>query len=171
VLPVRPFLKRSSVSRSLILVVALGIFGLDRWSKWLVETRLSPFDNKIVIPGFFSIVRSENPGVAFGLFADSTSRYRTTALIAFSLIALGILAGMLWKANRFDRLTAAGLSLIFGGAIGNVFDRVRVGRVTDFLDFYLGSVHWYAFNIADSAICIGAGLLLLTMWTKPKMAH
>ena len=158
------------MSRSLILLLAAGIFALDRWTKWLVETSLSPFDTKIVIPGFFSIVRSENPGVAFGLFADSTSRYRSSALIIFSLIAVGVLAGMLWKADRFDRPTSTGLALIFGGALGNVFDRVRVGRVTDFLDFYLGSIHWYTFNIADSAICVGAGLLLITMWTKPRRA-
>jgi signal peptidase II len=158
------------VSRSFILVVAAGIFALDRWTKWLVETSLSPFDAKIVIPGFFSIVRSENPGVAFGLFAESTSQYRASALIVFSLIAVGVLAGMLWKAHRFDRTTSAGLALIFGGALGNVFDRVRVGRVTDFLDFYAGNLHWYTFNIADSAICVGAGLLLLAMWTKPRHA-
>jgi signal peptidase II len=158
------------VRRSLILALAVGVFGLDRWSKWLVETRLSPFDSKVLIPCCFSIVRSENPGVAFGLFADSPSQYRTVALIAFSLIAICILAVMLWRANRLDRPTATGLSLIFGGALGNVFDRVRVGRVTDFLDFSLGNVHWYTFNIADTAICIGAGLLLLTMWLRPKPA-
>ena len=68
---------------------------------------------------------------------------------------------MLWRASRLDRRTAVALALIFGGAAGNVFDRVRSGMVTDFLDFYAGTVHWYTFNIADSAICAGAGLLLL----------
>ena len=74
-----------------------------------------------------------------------------------------ILAAMLWRIDRQDRLTAAGLSLIFGGALGNVFDRVRSGTVTDFLDFYSGGHHWYTFNLADAAICTGAGLLILSM--------
>lgn len=154
--------------RVLVIAIATAIFALDRWTKWLVETTLSPFDNKIVIPGFFSIVRSENPGIAFGLFQESTSKYRTGALVVFSLAAVAILAWMLRRVDQMDRVTAVGLALIFGGALGNVYDRVHAGAVTDFLDFYVGNVHWYTFNIADSAICAGAGLLLIAMWTKPK---
>ena len=133
----------------------------------MVETTLSPFDNKVIIPGFFSIVRSENPGIAFGLFQESTSKYRTGILIIFSLLAIVILAWMLRKVGQMDRWTAWGLAFIFGGALGNVYDRVHAGAVTDFLDFYMGQVHWYTFNIADSAICTGAGLLLIAMWAKP----
>jgi signal peptidase II len=153
-----------------LFAAAAGIFALDRWTKWLIETRFSPFDVRVVVPGFLNLVSSKNPGVAFGIFAESASRYRTAALIAFSLAAVAILAGMLWRVNRLDRRTAAGLALIFGGAAGNVFDRVRSGTVTDFLDFYVGSYHWYTFNVADSAICVGAGLLLLSM-LKPTLKH
>jgi signal peptidase II len=153
-----------------MLAIASAVFALDRWTKWLVETNFSQFDTKVVIPGLFSIVRSENPGIAFGLFSESTSQYRTGTLVAFSLVAVAILAGMLWRVDRLDRLTAVGLALIFGGALGNVFDRVRTGAVTDFLDFYAGNVHWYTFNIADSAVCVGAGLLLISMWKKPAHA-
>ena len=71
---------------------------------------------------------------------------------------------MLWKIDRLDRISAIALSLVFGGALGNVYDRVVVGAVTDFLDFYIGTHHWYIFNIADSAICVGACLLLLSMF-------
>jgi signal peptidase II len=152
------------------LLVAASVFALDRWTKWIVETTFSPFDSRVVIPGFLTIVRSENPGVAFGMFSESTSRYRTGALVTFSLVAVAVLAGMLWRVDRLDRITSAGLALIFGGALGNVFDRVRSGVVTDFLDFYAGNVHWYTFNIADSAICVGAGLLLIAMWKKPAHA-
>jgi signal peptidase II len=159
---------RSTVKRSLLLGIAAVVFALDRWTKWIVETTFTPFDNKSIIPGFFSIVRSENPGVAFGMFSESASRYRTTVLVAFSLIAIVILAWMLSRVDRMDRFTSTGLALIFGGAAGNVFDRVRSGSVTDFLDFYLGNVHWYTFNLADSAICVGAGLLLFAMWKTPK---
>jgi signal peptidase II len=156
--------------RSWVIAISSVIFAVDRWTKWWIETTLSPFDSKTVIPGLFSLVRSENLGVAFGLFSESTSRYRTVTLVVFSLAAVAILGWMLWRVDRFDRLTAIGMSLIFGGALGNVFDRVHAGAVTDFLDVYVGNVHWYTFNIADSAICVGAGLLLLAMWTKPKHA-
>ena len=156
--------------RSWVAAIAALVFALDRWSKWIIETHFSPFDTKIVIPGFFSIVRSENPGIAFGLFQESTSRYRTAALLTFSVAAIAILAWMLWRANRVDRITSGGLALIFGGALGNVFDRIRTGEVTDFLDFYFGNVHWYTFNVADSAICVGAGLLLIAMWKTPANA-
>jgi signal peptidase II len=149
--------------RGIVFAVATGVFALDRWSKWLVETRLTPWDTKVVIPGFFNIVSSRNAGVAFGIFQESTARYRTAALIGFSLAALAILLAMLWRVDRVDRRTAGGLALIFGGAAGNVFDRIRSGMVTDFLDFQAGSMHWYTFNLADSAICAGAGLLLLSM--------
>lgn len=149
--------------KTFVFAIAAGVFVLDRWSKWLVESRLSPYDTKAVIPGFLNIVSSQNPGVAFGMFAESASRYRTAALIVFSLAAVAVLGSMLWRANKVDSRTAAGLALIFGGAVGNVFDRIRTGTVTDFLDVYLGTWHWYTFNVADSAICAGAGLLLLGM--------
>jgi signal peptidase II len=150
--------------RIVAFVIALGVFGLDRWSKWLIETSFGAYDTKTVIPGFFNIVRSENPGVAFGIFADSSSHSRTPILIALSIVAVLLLAGMLWRIHRLDNASAAGLAFIFGGAMGNVFDRVRVGSVTDFLDFYAGSYHWYTFNVADASICVGAGLLLLSMF-------
>jgi signal peptidase II len=80
-----------------------------------------------------------------------------------SIIAVLLLAGMLWRIDRLDSASATGLALIFGGAMGNVFDRLRMGSVTDFLDFYAGSYHWYTFNLADASICTGAGLLILSM--------
>ncbi|HKD08662.1 MAG TPA: signal peptidase II [Bryobacteraceae bacterium] len=144
-------------------LTAVGVFAADRWTKWLVENHFGPWDTRTVIPGFFNLVRSENPGVAFGIFAENASSQRTFMLVALSIVAILILTTMLWKIDRQDSLTATGLSLIFGGAIGNVYDRIRSGAVTDFLDFYTGSHHWYTFNLADSAICIGAGLLILSM--------
>ena len=144
-------------------LTAAGVLGLDRWTKSMVETNLGAYDSKTVIPGFFNIIKSENPGVAFGIFQENPSHSRTMALVAVSLAAVLILAWMLWRIDRQDRFTAAGISLIFGGALGNVYDRVHAGEVTDFLDFYAGSYHWYTFNLADTAICTGAGLLILSM--------
>jgi len=107
----------------------------------MIETHLTPDSLRPVIPGFFNLVRSENPGVAFGMFAEDSGRWHTQALVLFSIVAILILAAMLWKIDQLDRLSAVGLSLIFGGAVGNVYDRVRAGAVTDFLDFYVHSYH------------------------------
>jgi signal peptidase II len=160
------------VSRVLAMSIAAGVVALDRWSKWLVETRVSLYDSITVIPGFFNIIRSENPGVAFGMLADGANRSRTVLLVAMSFIAISILGWMLWKMGRQDRWTSLGISLIFGGAIGNVYDRVIAGRVTDFLDFYAGTWHWYTFNLADSAIFIGAVLVgLMSLKPKPREAN
>ncbi len=147
--------------------LSAGVFALDRATKWLIETRVSALDDYNVIPGFFDIVHSTNRGVAFSLFHDSTSPWRTTALIAVALAALVIVGGMIVRSAAADRLTLYGLALIFGGALGNVFDRIVWGGVTDFLDFYVGSLHWPAFNVADSAVVIGSGLLLLSL-LKPR---
>ncbi len=150
-------------SRIQAFLIAAGIFGADRWSKSIIESRFDAFDTKVVIPGFFNLVRSSNPGVAFGIFQDNPNPQRTMILVAVSIVAILVLAAMLWRIDQQDRFTANGLSLIFGGALGNVYDRAISGSVTDFLDFHLGSYHWYVFNLADSAICIGAGLMILSM--------
>ncbi|HYA17872.1 MAG TPA: signal peptidase II [Bryobacteraceae bacterium] len=142
-------------------VIAFGVFILDRWSKYLVESGLSFSDTRTVIPGFFNIVRSENPGIAFGIFQDNPTHDRTLILVTFSILAVVLLAAMLWRIDRLDFLSGIAMSFIFGGAMGNVYDRIHVGHVTDFLDFYVDSYHWYTFNIADSAICVGAALLIL----------
>ena len=141
---------------------AAAVFLLDRVTKWIVETRVSFLDARHVIPGFFDVVHTENRGAAFSLFNDSTSEWRTGLLVVFSLVAVVLVAGfILQRAAKLDRLSLAGFALILGGAAGNAFDRIVWGTVTDFLDFYVGSYHWPAFNVADSAIVIGCGLLLL----------
>ncbi len=159
-----------ALSRPAAFGIGIAVFALDRASKFLVEQNISAFDSKPVIPGFLDIVKSQNPGVAFGILAGSTSTFRTTLLIVFSLGALIAVASMLWRAIRMDSLTAYGLSLIFGGALGNIFDRIIHGSVTDFLDVHFGSYHWYTFNLADSAITIGAALILLAM-LRPAPVH
>lgn len=141
---------------------AIVVFVADRSTKWLVETHVSFLDTWRVIPGFFDIVHTENRGVAFSLFNESASEWRQGLLVLFSLVAVALVSWyILRRAERLDRFSLAGFALILGGAAGNLFDRVVWGRVTDFLDFYLGSYHWPAFNVADSAIVVGSGLLLL----------
>jgi signal peptidase II len=147
--------------------LAAAVFALDRLSKWIIETRVSAFDVYQVIPGFFDIVHSQNRGVAFGLLNDSTSVWRTMVLVVFSAAALLVVAALLWKSARLDRLTGIALALILGGAAGNLFDRILWGRVTDFLELYVGELHWPTFNLADSCIVIGSALLLLEL-LRPK---
>ena len=105
--------------------------------------------------------------MAFGIMNDSTNEWRTTLLIVLSAAAVVFVAAMLWRAQRLDRSSFWGLTLILGGAAGNVFDRAVWGRVTDFLDFFIGEHHWHTFNVADSAIVIGSGLLLMDL-LRPK---
>ena len=104
--------------------LAGAVFAIDRLTKWIIETRVSFYDSHVVIPGFFEIVHSQNQGAAFGLFAQSTSEWRSVLLIGFSIVALVTLIVMLWRTSRFDRKTSIALALILGGALGNVFDRV-----------------------------------------------
>ena len=146
---------------------------LDRLTKWIVETRVSFLDTLKVIPGFFDIVHTENRGAAFSLFNQSTSEWRTWLLVVFSLAAVVLVGGFIFqRAEKMDRLSLAGFALILGGAGGNAFDRIVWGRVTDFLDFYLGGYHWPAFNVADSALVIGCGLLLIAaMHPKRQTAN
>jgi signal peptidase II len=147
--------------------IAAAVFALDRLTKWIVETRVSFSDTYKVIPGFFDIVRSENRGVAFGIFNDSESGLRTMLLGAISLAAVVGIGFMLRKARHMDPSSLWALSLILGGAAGNMFDRILRGRVTDFLELYLGDYHWPTFNVADSAIVIASGLLIVDL-LRPK---
>jgi signal peptidase II len=160
-----------TITPNVAYLVAAGVFALDRLTKWVIESTMTTFDVQPVIPGFFDIVHARNRGAAFSILANSDSIWRDVLLIGISAAALLIVGSMLRNATQLDRRTAIALSLILGGAIGNVFDRVMFGAVTDFLDFYIGDLHWPAFNVADSAIVIGSGLLLLGMWRKQEPAR
>ena len=140
---------------------------LDRLAKLLVEHRIPLHDGIQIIPGFFRLTHLENRGAAFGLFADSPSPWKIGALVLFSVIALVVVSSLLWKNSHTLSITGVGLSLILGGAVGNLWDRLTAGHVTDFLLFYVGQYQWPAFNVADSAIVVGATLLVYEiMFTK-----
>lgn len=144
-----------------------AVFVLDRITKWLIEARVSDSDVYRVIPGVFEIIHSENRGVAFGIFNDSTFEWRTTLLVVVSVAAVIAVSVILWNPQKLDRASLWSLALVLGGAAGNVFDRIVSGRVTDFLQVYLGSYPWPTFNVADSAIVIGS-LMLLFSQLKPR---
>jgi signal peptidase II len=148
-------------ARTLHFLLALLIVLLDRWTKRLVASRIAMYRQIQIIPGFFRLTHTENTGAAFSLFADSPSHWKTALLIGFSLLAMVIVTVLLWKQTRALTMTSVALSLILGGAVGNLWDRVASGRVVDFLLFYVKRYEWPVFNLADSAIVIGAGLLVL----------
>jgi signal peptidase II len=148
-------------ARTFYLLIALVVVLLDRWTKHLVAQHISLYSHIQVIPGFLRLTHTENTGAAFSLFADSTAPWKTWLLIAFSVVALLVVSVLLWKNQHAHIVTGIGLSLIMGGALGNLWDRVARGRVVDFLLVYFRRYQWPVFNLADTAIVVGAGLLVL----------
>ncbi len=138
-------------------IIAIVVFVLDQLSKNLVLANFSLNDSISVIPGFFNLTYVRNTGAAFGMLAGQES-WRHLFFQAVSILALGAIVYLFWTSRR-DALALWGASLVFGGAAGNLVDRIRFGYVIDFLDFFLGRYHWPAFNVADSSITIGACLL------------
>ena len=141
-------------------LIAFTVLLLDRLTKRLVAKDISLHDSITVIKRIFYITHVENSGAAFGLFNDSPSEWKIGLLVLFSIVALVIVSALLWRSSHAMTASAVGLSLILGGALGNLWDRLLNGRVVDFLLVYIGSYQWPAFNVADSAIVIGAGLLV-----------
>jgi signal peptidase II len=158
------------LKRVYYLTLSALIIIFDLWTKQLVLARISLHEAIPVIPNFFQLVHVRNTGAAFGLGANASSKLvpillNTGAIAVFIVVVIYAL-----RTAVTDRLLQTGLHLILGGAIGNLLDRFRFGYVVDFLDVYIGRHHWPAFNVADSAICIGIALLFLDMRKKPEPA-
>ena len=147
--------------RRYVLLIAGVVLALDRLSKWIIAKTIPLHDSITVIPGLFKLTHVTNGGAAFGLFSDSPSELRIVFLIFFSLLALVVVSALLWRHTQGLNSTAFALSLILGGALGNLWGRVLSGHVVDFLEFYVGNYHWPAFNVADAAISTGVVLLAL----------
>ncbi len=148
--------------RSVVLFgVVLIIVGLDQVTKRLVVQTMHLHESIPVVSGFFNLTYIRNPGAAFGIFATTNSTFRLIFFVVSSIFALGLLWTILYRMpseHWWGHLTVSG---IFGGAIGNLIDRLRDGEVVDFLDFHVGGYHWPAFNVADSAISVGVVSLLI----------
>jgi signal peptidase II len=151
------------------LLIAALVVAADRATKWLIAPSIPLNGSGIeVIPRLFRITHVENRGAAFGLFAESPAAWKTTLLAVLSLLAMAVIAYLLWKSDGVLNSTSIGLSLILGGAAGNFWDRIVHGRVVDFLHFYIGEHIWPDFNVADSAIVAGAILLMADIvFSKP----
>lgn len=142
-------------------VVLFCVIVTDQLTKaWIVDSfRL--YESKEIIPGFFNLVYVTNSGAAFSILADMDSPWRHYFFLTIGIIAIAGLTVACWRLKKENSYYCVSLALIAGGAAGNLIDRVRFGSVIDFLDFYIGNYHWPAFNVADSAICVGAGLFLV----------
>jgi signal peptidase II len=160
----------ADLSKLRYLFVSLGVIVLDQWTKWLVEIRLPHHEAQTLIPGFLNLSHVRNTGVAFGLFASQGMTGGSWLLTVLGLAALTAVGVYFWYAPSKDRLLLIALSLVVGGAVGNLIDRVSSGAVTDFIDVYVGAHHWPSFNVADSAISIGIVLMALDSFRthKPK---
>ena len=152
-------------------ISALVIVG-DRVSKMAIQHSVTRFDALSVVPGWLRIVHTENPGAAFGVLAEGNPFLRSAVLIGVSAAVLVFVVLALWgRGNSASSpLTRFGLSLILGGAVGNLYDRILYGAVTDFIEVYHGAWSFPAFNVADSAITVGAVLLMLDL-LRPRRKH
>jgi len=142
-----------------LLVVVVLI--LDRWTKLLIQKRFELNESISVIDGFFNITYVRNTGVAFGIFSSISSPAKSVLLSIFTACAAVVVVTYSVRSPARNWLLQIALSLILGGALGNLYDRLVYGYVVDFLELYAGSYHWPSFNVADSAISIGVALLAL----------
>lgn len=147
----------------LIIVMALVVLS-DQASKLAIIKWLAPIGRVKVIPGFFNLVYVMNSGMAFGLLSGNYSTLRVVLLTASALVAVGAIIYFVHTSGDRERLFIFGLSLVAGGAIGNMIDRLRFGGVVDFLDFYISSAHWPSFNLADAGVTVGTIILLIHFW-------
>lgn len=144
--------------------IAAVVFALDLATKHIVRVTM-PLGTEIHLLPFFSLTHVKNTGIAFGMFPQMNVVFLVVGLGV--AIALSVVGRRLRTEDPFSALVIAG---VLGGALGNLLDRAVYGQVTDFLDFYLGAHHWPVFNLADSAICVGAGLLIWRNFRKPAEA-
>jgi signal peptidase II len=148
-------------------IVALIVL-IDQITKLYVDASMRLHESIPVIAGFFSITHVRNPGAAFGFLADASPFFRSVFFVVVTILAMILILHYIWKSREGERLLTYGLSLILAGAVGNLIDRVRLGEVIDFLDVYIGAYHWPAFNVADSAISVGAVILFIELVRQGK---
>ncbi|MDG4477013.1 signal peptidase II [Thiovibrio frasassiensis] len=147
----------------------LAVVLLDQLSKGLVMAYFAMYELRPVIPGLFNLTYLTNTGAAFGMLAGAQSIWRQVFFVGAAVVAIGIMVFSYRQFRSQGKIFAHAIGLVAGGAAGNLIDRLRFGAVVDFLDFYVGTHHWPAFNVADSAITVGVGLFILgTILYPPK---
>ncbi len=144
-----------------------AVLVLDQITKYLVEKHVRMYETITVIPGFFNLTHVRNRGAAFSLLSGAPAAFRSVFFITITLIAVAVITVLIRKTH--ERLLVVSFSLIAGGAVGNVIDRIRYGEVVDFIQWYIRSYSWPSFNIADSVISVGVALLAIDMlFIKPR---
>jgi signal peptidase II len=158
------------VRRNIVLFIlgAIVVIVSDQITKAVITEKLFMYGSHKVIDGFFSLVYVMNPGAAFGFLAGAPEIFRYLFFISVTFLAILLIIYYISKSKSQDMLIVISLTLIFGGAVGNLIDRIRFGAVVDFLDFYIGAWHWPAFNVADSAISVGAVLMIWEVLVSRK---
>jgi signal peptidase II len=153
------------VKKNLIIFIACAasVIAIDQLTKAVITEKLFMYGTHKVIDGFFNLVYVMNPGAAFGFLSRTPELFRYSFFIGITVLAMLLIIYYLVKSENEKTIITLSLALIFGGAVGNLIDRIRFGAVVDFLDFYIGNWHWPAFNAADSAITVGAALMLWEM--------
>jgi signal peptidase II len=150
-----------NLSRIFCGVLALVVFLADQATKAMLERSIPEHAVIPIIPGWLNLTHAKNPGAAFSLFADSPAPWKTALLVVVSAALLAVVTWLVLRTSKLHWEAGVGLSLIVGGAASNLLDRIRVGRVVDFIDVFFRTYHWPSFNLADSAIVVGAGFLIL----------
>ena len=158
-----PRIRESAVYRTAYFLVSLAVLLLDQWTKGLITRSFEVHQSTSVISNLFDLTYVRNSGAAFGLFASVDSSIKAILLNSVAVVVFLIVSAYALRSSHKSVRLQVGLALILGGAVGNLMDRVRFGYVVDFLDFAVSGHHWPAFNVADSAICIGVALLFLDM--------
>ncbi|WP_316900696.1 signal peptidase II [Pseudodesulfovibrio indicus] len=148
-----------------------GTLVIDQITKLWVHNAMEVWTGKEVVPGFFNLVHVLNKGAAWGFLDDENIDWQRPLFIAISLAAVLFIAYMLKLSREGDNWMIAGLGMVGGGAVGNAIDRIWLGSVIDFLDFYYGGYHWPAFNVADSALTVGAGCIIISTLLNRKGAR
>jgi signal peptidase II len=159
----KAMLSENTLYRSGYLLVAVAILFLDQWSKGTITRMLGLHESREVLGDFFLLTSVRNSGAAFGLFANFESSLKSIFLNSVAVAAFIAVSLYAFRSHFKSVRLQLGLALVLGGAVGNLIDRVRYGYVVDFLLFGVGGHYWPAFNVADSAICVGVALLALDM--------
>ena len=155
-------------------MIAASVLAADQLTKHAIESYTPPDYFRVVVPGILNLIHTHNPGVAFSLFANAQSAMLRPTLVIFSMAVILFLIWLLAEERAGGRTGQAGMALILGGALGNVLDRFTQRGVVDFIDLHISAYHWPTFNVADSAIVVGAALVLLELsrdWARPHEEH
>ena len=149
-----------------LVAVAGPVVLLDQFTKLIILDAMPLFQSVPIIPGFFNLTHIHNPGGAFGFFSNQSSSLHRFLFLFASSLAIGLVFYFYKKTPMTQKWLSMGFALVVGGAVGNLIDRIWMGKVVDFLDFYVGNLHWPAFNVADSAVSIGMLIFLFHLLFK-----